>query len=188
MKDVYLSKSDEDLMSLLANQDNLALETLFNRYYPALCKFTSIYIKDYNKAEELIADLFMKLWDRRNELQVKSIKKYLFTAAKNLAFNEIQRVKLYILSINDREDTLDYPDTYLNPHEQLTSRESYSEIIGLINLLPDRQREVLLMSRIDLLEKNIIADLLGISVRTVETLLYQAVKNFRSLTADRSKI
>ncbi|WP_316843720.1 RNA polymerase sigma factor [Pedobacter psychrodurus] len=188
MKDVYLSKSDEDLMSLLANQDSLALETLFNRYYPALCKFTSIYIKDYNKAEELIADLFMKLWDKRNELQIKSIKKYLFTAAKNLAFNEIQRVKLHILSINDHADTLDYPDTYLNPHEQLTSRESYSEIIGLINLLPDRQREVLLMSRIDLLEKNIIADLLGITVRTVETLLYQAVKNFRLLTIDRSAI
>lgn len=175
-------------MSLLANEDSLALETLFNRYYPALCKFTSIYIKDYNKAEELIADLFMKIWDKRNDLQIKSVKKYLFTAAKNLAFNEIQRIKLHILSISDHEDTLDYPDTYLNPHDQLTSRESYSEIIGLINLLPERQREVLLMSRIDLLEKNIIADLLGISVRTVETLLYQAVKNFRSLTSDRSAI
>ena len=175
-------------MSLVANRDSLALATLFNRYYPALCKFTSIYINDYNKAEELIADLFMKLWDKKNELQIRSIKKYLFTAAKNLAFNEIQRVKLHMLSINDREDTLDFPDAYLNPHEQLTSRESYSEIVGLINLLPNRQKEVLLMSRIDLLEKNIIADLLGISVRTVETLLYQAVKNFRSLTTDRSAI
>ncbi|SDF74662.1 RNA polymerase sigma-70 factor, ECF subfamily [Pedobacter terrae] len=188
MKDVYLSKCDEDLMSLVANRDSLALETLFNRYYPALCKFTSIYIKDYNKAEELIADLFMKLWDKKNDLQIRSVKKYLFTAAKNLAFNEIQRVKLPVLSITDRDDTLDYPDSYLNPHEQLTSRESYCEIIGLINLLPDRQREVLLMSRIDMLEKTIIADVLDISVRTVETLLYQAVKNFRSLTADRSAI
>ncbi|WP_406826796.1 sigma-70 family RNA polymerase sigma factor [Pedobacter sp. KACC 23697] len=175
-------------MSLVANQDSLALETLFKRYYPALCRFTSIYIKDYNKAEELIADLFMKLWDKKDELQIRSIKKYLFAAAKNLAFNEIQRVKLHILSITDREDTLDYPDTYLNPQEQLTSRESYSEIMGLINLLPERQREVLLMSRIDLLEKNMIADLLGISVRTVETLLYQALKNFRSLKTDRLEI
>ncbi|MBO9674813.1 MAG: sigma-70 family RNA polymerase sigma factor [Sphingobacteriaceae bacterium] len=175
-------------MSLWVNHDNLALEILFNRYYPALCKFTSIYIKDYNKAEELIADLFIKLWEKKDVLQVKSVKKYLFTAAKNLAFNEIQRVKLHILSINEHGDAFDYPDTRLNPHEQLTSRESYSEIINLINLLPDRQREVLLMSRIDLLEKNIIADLLGISIRTVETLLYQAVKNFRSLTTDRSAI
>jgi RNA polymerase sigma-70 factor (family 1) len=188
MKDVYLSKSDEDLMSLLINQDSLALETLFNRYYPALCKFTSIYVKDYNKAEELIADLFMKLWDKRSGLDIKSIKKYLFASAKNLSFNEIQRAKLSILSLNDHEDALEYPDTYLNPHEILTSRESYSEIMDLINLLPDRQREVLLMSRIDLLEKNIIAELLGISVRTVETLLYQAVKNFRSLATDRPAI
>ncbi|MFF5382677.1 RNA polymerase sigma factor [Pedobacter suwonensis] len=188
MKDVYLSKSDEDLMSLMINRDSLAFEALFNRYYPALCKFTSIYIKDYNRAEELIADLFMKLWDKKHDLQIRSIKKYLFTAAKNLAFNEVQRIKFHILSINDREETLDYPDTYLNPHEQLTSRESYSEIMDLIKLLPDRQREVLLMSRIDMMEKSIIADLLGITTRTVETLLYQAVKNFRLLTADRSAI
>jgi RNA polymerase sigma-70 factor (ECF subfamily) len=185
MKDVYLSKSDEDLMSLLINEDSLALETLFNRYYTALCKFTAIYIKDYNRAEEVIADLFMRLWDKRNELQIKSVKKYLFTSAKNLSFNEVQRVKLTLLSLNDHEDTLEYPDTHLNPHELLTSRESYAEIIGLIDLLPDRQREVLLMSRIDLLGKDIIADLLGISVRTVETLLYQAVKNFRSSTTGR---
>ena len=188
MKDVYLSKSDEELVSLLTNEDNLALETLFNRYYPALCKFTSIYIRDYNKAEELIADLFMKLWDKRNDLQIKCIKKYLFAAAKNLSFNEIQRVKLNTLSLTEHEDTLNYPDTYLNPHDLLASRESYSEIINLINLLPDRQREVLLMSRIDMLGKNMISEILGISVRTVETLLYQAVKNFRHLATDRSAI
>ena len=185
MMDVYLSKSDEDLMSLLINQDSLALETLFNRYYPALCRFSSIYIKDYNKAEELIADLFMRLWDKRNDLEVKSVKKYLFTSAKNLSINEIQRAKLTLLSLNDHEDTLDYPDSHLNPQELLTSRESYAEIISLIDLLPGRQREVLLMSRIDLLGKDVIADLLAISVRTVETLLYQALKNFRSSTSDR---
>jgi len=188
MKDIYVSKSDEDLMSLLMNEDSFALETLFNRYYPALCKFTSIYIRDFNKAEELVADLFVKLWDKRNDLQIKSVKKYLFASAKNLSFNEIQRVKLNTLSLNDHQDYLDYPDIYLNPHDLLASRESYNEIISLINLLPERQREVLLMSRIDMLGKNMISEILGISVRTVETLLYQAVKSFRQLAADRSAI
>jgi len=188
MKDIYISKSDEDLVSLLINEDSLALETLFNRYYPTLCKFTSIYIRDYSKAEELIADLFMKLWDKRNDLQITSIKKYLFASAKNLSFNEIQRVKLNTLSLNDYEDSLNFPDPYLNPHDLLASHESHTEIISLINLLPERQREVLLMSRLDLLEKNMISEILGISVRTVETLLYQAVKNFRHLAADRSAI
>lgn len=188
MKDMYFGKSDEDLVSLLIDNDSMALETLFDRYYTALCKFTSIYIRDYNKAEELIADLFMKLWDKRTDLQIKSIKKYLFASAKNLSFNELQRVKLNTLSLNDYEDSLNHPDTYLNPYDLLASRESYTEIVSLINLLPERQREVLLMSRIDLLEKNMISEILGISVRTVETLLYQAVKSFRHLAADRSAI
>ncbi|WP_443939377.1 RNA polymerase sigma factor [Pedobacter sp. MW01-1-1] len=188
MKEEYLNKSDDALVILLLNDDSLALETLFNRYYSSLCKFTSIYLKDYNKAEELIADLFMKIWDRRKNLQITSIKKYLFTAAKNLSLNEIQKVKLSHSSLGDDEESLNYPDTYLNPHDLMASRESYSKVIGLINRLPDRQKEVLLMSRIDSLEKHIIAELLGISVRTVETLLYQAVKNLKALAIDRSTI
>ncbi|WP_316803555.1 RNA polymerase sigma factor [Pedobacter nototheniae] len=187
MRDGYLSKSDEDLMAVLGSGDSLALETLFNRYYPALCKFTSIYIKDYSKAEELIADLFMKLWDKKSMLQIKSLKQYLFVSARNLALNEIQRAKINIFSLNDQDESFMLPDTHLNPHDLLASRESYKEILALINQLPGRQREVLLMSRVDLLEKNNIAGILGISVRTVETLLYQAVKNFRLLVSNTNQ-
>lgn len=187
MKDGYLNKSDEDLMSLLNSEDSLALETLFNRYYPALCKFTSIYLKDYSKAEELIADLFMKLWDKKAVLQIKSLKQYLFVSARNLALNEIQRVKLDTTSLSDYGESFVLPDTHLNPHDLLASREFYKEIFSLISQLPERQREVLLMSRVDLLEKNNISDILGISVRTVETLLYQAVKNFRLLVSNTNQ-
>ena len=187
MKDVYLSKSDEDLMSLLMDQDALALETLFNRYYPALCKFTSIYLKDYNQAEELIADLFMKLWDKRASLQIKSLRKYLFVSARNAALNEIQRVKLNTSSLDSDDESLFLVDSHLNPHELLTSRESYSEIISLINQLPDRQREVLLMSRVEHLEKKNISEILNITPRTVETLIYQAVKNLRLMISATDK-
>lgn len=191
MRDGYFTNSDEDLLSLIASDDALALETLFNRYYPALCKFTSIYLNDYNKAEELVADLFMKLWDKRSLLEIKSLKKYLFSAARNAALNEIQRVKLNTFSINGDGESLMLLDGHLNPHELLTSRETCKEIIDLIHQLPDRQREVLLMSRVDLLEKENISELLGITVRTVETLLYQAVKGLRTLIPNigrRSKI
>lgn len=191
MRDEYLGKSDEDLMSLLSNEDGLALETLFNRYYSPLCKFTSIYLKDYSKAEEIIADLFIKLWNKRLSLEVKSVKKYLFISARNTAVNEIQRAKLTTSSLNDHEESLLLLDGHLNPFELICSRESYREIIDLIHELPERQKEVLLMSRVDSLEKNNISEILGITVRTVETLLYQAVKNLRSLIANgdkRSKI
>ena len=191
MNDVYLAKSDEDLVALLKEQNGLALEMLFKRYYSPLCKFTSIYLKDYSKAEELIADLFIKLWDKRLSLEVKSVKKYLFVSARNAALNEIQRVKLATSSLSDHEESLLLLDGHLNPYELLSSRESYKEIIDLIHKLPERQREVLLMSRVDLLEKNNISEILGITIRTVETLLYQAVKNLRVLISSidkRSKI
>ncbi|WP_316799383.1 RNA polymerase sigma factor [Pedobacter frigidisoli] len=177
----YILKSDEDLMSLLKCNDARALESLFERYYSQLCKFTSIYLNDYSKAEELIADLFIKLWDKRATIEIISLKKYLFVSARNTALNEIQRVKLDTSRLDDHEESLLISDERLNPYELLSSRESYKEIIDLIHQLPERQREVLLMSRLEMFEKSTISEVLGITIRTVETLLYQAVKNLRTL-------
>ncbi|KLT66895.1 RNA polymerase sigma factor [Pedobacter sp. BMA] len=177
----YILKSDEDLMSLLKCDDAGALETLFERYYSQLCKFTSIYLNDYSKAEELIADLFIKLWDKRATIDVKSLKNYLFVSARNTALNEINRVKLDTSRLDDHEESLLISDERLNPFELMSSRESYKEIIDLIHQLPERQKEVLLMSRLEMFEKSTISEVLGITIRTVETLLYQAVKNLRTL-------
>ena len=168
-------------MSLLKRNDQAALETLFERYYSQLCKFTSIYLNDYSKAEELIADLFIKVWDKRATLEVKSLKRYLFVSARNTALNEIQRAKPDTARIDDHEESLFISDECLNPYELMSSRESYKEIIDLIHQLPERQREVLLMSRLEMFEKSTISEVLGITIRTVETLLYQAVKNLRTL-------
>jgi len=184
MKEAYLLKTDEELLFLLKSNDSIALETIFNRYYAPLCKFTSIYLNDYSKAEELIADLFIKLWDRRVQLDIKSIKKYLFISARNIALNEIHKAKLQTSSLNDHDECLAISDDRMNPYELLISQESYEEILAVIDQLPPRQKEVLLMSRLDLLEKNNIAEILGISVRTVETLLYQSIKNLRSLISN----
>jgi RNA polymerase sigma-70 factor (family 1) len=181
---MYPELTDEALTDLLRRDDPLALETLFNRYYKSLCQFCTIYNKDYEAAEEIIADLFIQLWDTRRDNSIIKIKSYLFVSAKNLSLNYKQKKKDPVSSIEDLESTQHIFQDVVTPFNILSGRESYDKIFALIDLLPVRQREVLLLSRIDDLSKNKISELLGISVRTVETTLYQSIKQLRQLLKD----
>jgi len=191
MGEIYLSRTDDELLRLIGNSDQAAFQVIFNRYYPNLCRFISIYIKDYNRAEELVADLFIRLWDRRTELRIQLLRQYLYVAARHIALNELQKAKMPFNYGVDEQLMHTITDLHPSPHDLMASRESYGEIFSLIDRLPLRQREVLLMSRIEQFDKKQISELLDISVRTVETLLYQAIKSFRVLFTNgdqRSKI
>ncbi len=181
---MYPELTDEALTDLLKRNDPLALETLFNRYYKSLCQFCAVYTKDYAVAEEIIADLFIRLWDSRNDTSILKIKNYLFVSAKNLSLNHRQKKKDPVDSIEDLELQQHLLQDEETPFKILSGRESYNRIIGMIDTLPVRQKEILLMSRMDNLDKHKISEVLGISVRTVETTLYQSIKQLRQLLKD----
>jgi RNA polymerase sigma-70 factor (family 1) len=178
---MHLSLADEELMDLLRQNDPQALEALFNRYYGSLCQFCAVYIKDSATAEEIIASLFMKVWDNRGETRVLNVKNYLFTAAKNLSLNHIQKKKEPVCAIEDADIHQQLLQDTNTPFKILSARESYNRMLSLINTLPPAQRQVLLMSRVDGMCKQEVADILGITVRTMETTLYQSIKKLREL-------
>jgi len=180
---MYPELTDEALTDLLRRNDPLALETLFNRYYKSLCQYCAVYTGDYEVSEEIIADLFIRLWDNRKANTILNVRSYLFISAKNRSLNHRQKKKDPVFSIEELDAGQVFKDAE-TPFHILSGRESYQKILRLIELLPLRQREVLLMSRIENMDKNRIAELLGISVRTVETTLYQSLKHLRVLLKD----
>ncbi|MGY0035103.1 RNA polymerase sigma factor [Pedobacter sp. NJ-S-72] len=123
-----------------------------------------MFTKDITISEVLISDLFIKLWDNRKQLEIRLLKPYLFQYAKSV-LKPPKKNKPLLEPLENHETIL--PE-HLTPFEILTNRESQQRILSLINLLPERQREVLLMSRIEQIDKTNIATLLGITVRTVE--------------------
>lgn len=178
---MHLSLTDEALMEKIRDNDTQALEALFNRYYKQLCQFCAVYIKDDALAEEVIANLFIKVWDNRAEARILNVKNYLFTAAKNLSLNQLQKKKEPVHSIEGATICTSILQDTNTPFKILSGRESYNEILSLIDSLPQGQRQVLLMSRVDDMCKHQIAGILGISVRTVETTLYQSIKKLREM-------
>lgn len=185
---MYVKFTDEALTDLLKENDALALETLFNRYYKSLCQFCAVYTKDYEAAEEIIADLFIKIWDGRKVHTIAHLRSYLFTAARNLSLNYIQKKKDPVSSLEDVQADHHLFQDIDTPFRILSGRESSAAILQLIDRLPERQREILLMSRIDQMDKSNIAGVLGISVRTVETTLYQSIKELRRMLNDSPNV
>jgi RNA polymerase sigma-70 factor (family 1) len=178
---MYLPLTDEALMCLLKENDHLALEALFNRYYKSLCQFCAVYTNNMEAAEEIIADLFIKLWDNRNTIAILNVKGYLFISAKNLSLNFNQKKKAPVDFLEEVGITQHIVNDNNTPFKIISGRETYHQIMRVIDTLPTSQRRVLLMSRIDNLDKQEIARVLNISVRTVETTLYQAIKRLRTL-------
>ena len=181
---MYPQLSDEELMDLLKADDHLALENLFNRYYKTLCQVSAVYTKDFEIAEEIVANLFMKLWDSRYEINVQNVKGYLSVSVRNASLNHTQKKKAPVDSIEETARQLSEVQDQNTPLNIITSRESYNRILRLIDTLPPSQREVVLMSHVDNLNKHEVAQTLNISVRTVETTLYQSVKKLRALLKD----
>lgn len=178
---MYSELEDEALIGLLRENDHLALETLFTRYYKPLCQFCAVYTREYVIAEEIIANLFMKLWDNREDANVLNVKSYLFVSAKNLALNYIQKKKDPVDSLEELNTDQVMVYDRDNPFKILSGRESYDSILTVIDTLPTSQRQVLLMSHIENLGKEEISRILGISIRTVETTLYKSIKKLRLL-------
>ncbi|RYE37961.1 MAG: RNA polymerase sigma-70 factor [Sphingobacteriales bacterium] len=176
----YELLSDEELLSLIRDNNTLAFKALFNRYYRPLCKFISIYIADEALAEEIISDVFVSLWGMHNKSAVRNLKNYLFIAARNHSFNRLRKKTAPLTYSDTLEDYDNSLSDGTSPLSLIHSRETQQEIIQLIDELPLRQREVLLMSRISGVENEEIASVLGISVKTVQSTLYQAVRELRS--------
>ena len=178
---MYHDFTDEELISCLKKSDQLALEALFKRYYKSLCQLCAVYVKDDTVAEEIVSTIFVKVWENRDNVTILHIKNYLFSSAKNAALNHIQKKKEPLQYIENYTTQAELHAENTTPFKILSGRESYKRILALIDTLPPAQRQVLLLSRVDNLNKHEISGMLGISVRTVETMLYQSIKNLRRL-------
>jgi RNA polymerase sigma-70 factor (ECF subfamily) len=154
-------------------------EKLFRKYYPVLCMFTRKYVNDMDSAEEIVQDLFYKLWKDRESIDVKtSLKAYLFQSVKNKALKVIdhnavkQKHAAYVKQ--------DLESTSVDNSDSIEVTELSEAITRTLNQLPERCREIFILSRFDGLKYHEIAEKLSISIKTVEANMGKALQLFRS--------
>lgn len=166
--------TDEILLEKVKTGDQKALEQLFERYFFSLCRFASSFVKQTDIAEEIVSDVFLNIWLKRNELNIHTnIKAYLFVAIKNQALNYLNKEKLVFeeLSVNTEAQ-----DITLNEGSSIELSETREEINAIIKELPPQRQVIFKMNKYEGLKYKEIADKLSISVNTVQKQMIEAVK------------
>ncbi len=155
--------------------DQQAFELLFREHYKPLCAFARQYLKEQEKAEDLVQDLFFRLWqDRQNVRVTLSIKAYLFASVRNRCLNALatqRRMRSLDEGTDDRQE-----DEHVSEEER-THR--LARVQAAIEALPEERGKVFKLSRYEGLKYQEIADRLGISVKTVENQMGKALKTLR---------
>lgn len=160
--------------------NHAAFESLFRTYYSRLCRFAFRMTGSKTSAEELVQDLFVRLWTNRHDLTPEgSLRSYLYRAVRNQSINYLKQKTRNDSSTVEPDDLR----SDSNPLEELYSREIRTAIEEAVHLLPPRCRLVFLLHRFDGLTYSEIAEILGISIKTVETQMGRALKTLRGLLA-----
>ncbi len=173
--------TDKELCLLVKEGDEKAFETLFHRYYPSLCLLARQYVDDDEKAEEVVQDIFVKIWSKRKELSIEtSFKQYLLRSVKNQCINQLQHLKIRQKHAQKVKD-----DSKENNGTTFFIEFGLAEKIeASIDSLPEKRKEIFKLSREDGLKYREIAEQLGISVKTVEAQMGLALKQLREMLKD----
>ncbi len=150
------------------------MQQLFTEHYKGLCLFARQYIYDNEKSEDIVQDVFLNIWEKK-ELNASGtqIKSYLYTSVRNRCLNYIRDHKKF----NDNVEVAHIENAH--EHNRVEYRELEHLIKDSIASLPEKCREVFEMSRFREMKYQEIADALGISIKTVEAQMSKALKVLR---------
>jgi RNA polymerase sigma-70 factor (ECF subfamily) len=169
-------KEENILLETLRKGDAKAFENLFQIYYRPLCVFVSRMLQDDAEAEEVVQDFFVKLWERRDRIEIEtSVKNYFFRSVKNLSLNRIKHEQIrlkHAQHVVADSETNDYDDHFIEVDLAQAIEKSISE-------LPVKRREIFRLSREEGLKYREIAEKMNISVKTVEVQMGLAIKTLR---------
>jgi RNA polymerase sigma-70 factor (family 1) len=155
-------------------------EWIFRQYYQGLCNYANMWLKDMDNAEEVVQNTFVKLWEKRDQLNIdSSVKSYLYKAVYHAALNEIKHKKI-------KEDYLNMQkhEQVMEPETKGNMRELEQKIEKALLNLPEQCRLIFRMSRFEELKYREIAAILNISIKTVENQMGKALRLMRENLAD----
>jgi len=176
MKNIELT--DNMLVSGIRNSDSACFKILYFKYHDSLINFSYLKLNDKEAAKDIVQELFSKIWEKRETLDPeKSIKNYLFTICHNLIINTYKKTNL--LKIDGETDSENLEGEEQDLTDQFDGNALKYDIERALILLSEPIRTVFSMSRFDEMKYNEIAEILDISVKTVEARMSKALKFFR---------
>ncbi|HEY0669832.1 MAG TPA: RNA polymerase sigma-70 factor [Sphingobacteriaceae bacterium] len=171
----YHSYTDSELAGLIKQEDQLAYTELFDRYKGVLYSHAYRLLEDHDEAEDVIQDVFLTLWQKRMELEISgTLSSYLYVAVRNRIFKLFARKKVaqrYSASLQKFKG-----EDHNYTEEKLLERELAAIIEREVEALPEKMREVFLLTRDNTRSYKEIGAQLEISEKTVRNQVYNALQ------------
>ncbi len=181
-----MKNEDQILFEKWQQGDDTAIDILFRKYYQPLCYAAGVKTGDVHAAEDIVQELFIDIFKARKKITIKSnIDKYLYGALFYKCYHFMKK-KADTASLD--EITIEPVDFSTIPSEKLEEIELEASIYEAISKLPEKCREVFILSRFEHKKNREIADILDISVKTVETHMGNALKKLSSILSTYLKL
>lgn len=169
---------NEAIIQLLAKRDENAFEQVFKTYYKKLHAYVCTILKEEAFAEEIVQQVFFKLWERAGNITISgSVAAYLYRAVHNESLNHIKHQK--VKANHQLHVAYSMKDHATAAPKTLQAKELEKKIQDTLNELPEQCRTIFQMSRFEEMKYREIADTLGLSVKTVENQVSKALKILR---------
>lgn len=177
---------DRELVSRIHDGDEGAFAALFDEYVVPLCIFVLSYVQSRETAADVVHDVFLRIWQRRDELEIRdSVKAYLYRATRNRALNLIRRETLEQRWKDEAAlESAAAPASSVLPVDESMDRDTLVAAVERVAAeLPERCRMVFLLRWRDGLRHGEIAEVMGISPKTVENQMTRALRTLRERLA-----
>lgn len=177
------TQPEQPLLNALISGNEEAFEKIYKTYFSHLRNYSLSITQDSEISCDIVQSIFVSIWENRKKLNPnRSLRNYLLCCAHNNSLRYLKTVSLHKKHQANvkREKEQEELENVIVYQENTTSNTVYA----LLDKLPQRSRQVTFMSRIEEKKSADIAKELNISVRTVETILYQSMKKLKDLTKD----
>jgi RNA polymerase sigma-70 factor, ECF subfamily len=168
--------TEDDLIKRLNNKDSSALRYLFDLHYLKLCQYAFTYLKDMNEAEDVVQNLFVDIWEKKGHLEIRqSLQQYLFRSVYYKCLNALEYKQVRKKHVQDGQYQMGEGAANEDDRE-----EKRMAIQNALDKLPERCKQVFVLSRFEELKYGEIAERLGISINTVENHMGKALRLLRA--------
>lgn len=173
----YSAYKDQELLDAIRNDDEGAFSELFKRYGKKVYEMAYSRIRSKETAEEIVQNLFICLWDKRNKLSINNISSYFFAAVKHRTLNIIESKIVH-------KKYWDYYKKFIPQHENLTERTvEFNELMEAIEermeCLPEKSKKVFVLNRLEGHSVTEIANALNLSEKTIQYHITRSLKELR---------